>query len=236
MSKSNRARVDDRCKQAGPEGKQQPELRGSGAKNKRKRRAKGRPLAAQPLFTQAQRPIHNTIVARINSKRSLHTISSISFLRLLFLLYASPSIPYHDPKRDSLIALTIRAQHTTMSSDSDLTDLSSELSSVRSSPSPPPTFGYPSPLSSQDNSASVSDSQQESRKRSLDANDLPPAKKRRSVEAKPRRTVHLDLRSHPLQHGTDQTTQLDLLLKTLRKRRKIVVVAGAGISTSAGGE
>ena len=123
-----------------------------------------------------------------------------------------------------------------MNSDSDLTDLSSELSSVRSSLSPPPTFGYPSPQSSQDNSASVSDSQQESRKRSLDPDELAPRKKRKSAEAAPRKTVHLDLRSPQSQHPVDQTAQLNLLLKTLRKRRKIVVIAGAGISTSAGGE
>ena len=123
-----------------------------------------------------------------------------------------------------------------MNSDSDLTDLSSELSSVRSSPSPPPIFNYPSPQSSQDNSANLSDSQQESRKRSSSPHDLPPAKKRRRVEAPPRTTVHLDLRSPLMQPAIDQAAQLNLLLKTLRKRRKIVVVAGAGISTSAGGE
>ncbi|KAL6717956.1 hypothetical protein ACLMJK_004041 [Lecanora helva] len=122
-----------------------------------------------------------------------------------------------------------------MSSDSDLIDLSSELSSVRSSPSPPPSFSYPSPQSSQDISASLSDSQQEFRKRSLTIHDdLPPPKKRRRVEAQPRTTAYLDLRSPPAQPVVDQTAQLDLLLKTLRKKRKIVVVAGAGISTSAG--
>ena len=123
-----------------------------------------------------------------------------------------------------------------MNSDSDLTDLSSELSSVRSSPSPPPTFGYPSPQSSQENNANLSDGQQASRKRSRSPHDLPPAKKRRSTEAAPRTTVQLDLRSSPPQSAIDQTAQIDLLLKTLRKKRKIVVVAGAGISTSAGSE
>lgn len=123
-----------------------------------------------------------------------------------------------------------------MNSDSDLTDLSSELSSVRSSLSPPPTFGYPSPQSSQDHSNNVSDSQELPRKRCLDPSDLPPAKKRKSGEAKPRSTVHLDLRSHDPPSALDQTAELNLLLKTLRKRRKIVVVAGAGISTSAGGD
>ena len=123
-----------------------------------------------------------------------------------------------------------------MNSDSDLTDLSSELSSVRSSLSPPPCFSYPSPQSSQDNRASVSDSQTGARKRSLSPSEFPPAKKRRNAEATPRTTAHLDLRSPPSEPAIDQGAQLNLLLKTLRKRRKIVVVAGAGISTAAGGQ
>ncbi|KAK4691907.1 hypothetical protein P7C71_g5192, partial [Lecanoromycetidae sp. Uapishka_2] len=121
-----------------------------------------------------------------------------------------------------------------MDSDSDssaLTDLSSELSSLRSR-SPSPVFGYPSPQSSQEHNSSCTDSQQGSRKRPRECDDGPPAKKRKSLEAKPRTTVHLDLRSSAA--AIDQTSQLALLLKTLRKRRKIVVIAGAGISTSAG--
>ena len=121
-----------------------------------------------------------------------------------------------------------------MNSDSDLTDLSSELSSVRYSLSPPPDFGYPSPQSSQDYSANAPESRQGSCKRSLDAEDLPTVKKRKRIERAPRTTVHLDLRAQSLALAIDQTPQLDLLLKTLRKRRKIVVIAGAGISTSAG--
>ena len=126
---------------------------------------------------------------------------------------------------------------------SDLTDLSSELSSLRSSPSPPPNhlsspppLDYPSPQSSQDNCALISNAQPVSRKRPCEDHDLPRARKRRSLEARPRTTVHLDLHSPDLQPPIDQATQLALLLKTLRKRRKIVVIAGAGISTSAGGE
>ena len=120
-----------------------------------------------------------------------------------------------------------------MDSDSSLTDLSSDLSSVKSL-SPPPV-DYPSPQSSQDHSTDGSSSPQGSRKRSRSANDSPPRKKRKSVEVKPRTTVHLDLRSPTHLDASDQTSQLNLLLKVLRKRRKIVVVAGAGISTSAGG-
>lgn len=119
-----------------------------------------------------------------------------------------------------------------MDSDSGLSDLSSELSSIRSV-SPPP-LDYPSPQSTQENAESTSSSQDESQKRPLESDDLPPAKKRKSVEAKPRTTVHLDLQSPS--PAADQSSQLALLLKVLRKRRKIVVIAGAGISTAAGGE
>ena len=119
-----------------------------------------------------------------------------------------------------------------MDSDSGLSDLSSELSSVRSV-SPPP-LDYPSPQSTQENNEIIPSSQTGSQKRPRESDDLPPAKKRRSVEAKPRTTVHLDLQ---LPSSTaDQSSQLGLLLKVLRKRRKIVVIAGAGISTAAGGE
>jgi NAD+-dependent protein deacetylase SIR2 len=63
---------------------------------------------------------------------------------------------------------------------------------------------------------------------------MPPARKRRKVERKPRTTQYLDLSSETSQSEYDHRIALDLLLKTLRKRRKIVVVAGAGISVSAG--
>lgn len=119
-----------------------------------------------------------------------------------------------------------------MDSDSGLSDLSSELSSVRSV-SPPP-LDYPSPQSTQENGGNISSSQSESRKHLRESDDLPPAKKRKSVEPKPRTTVHLDLQSPS--PAPDQSSQLGLLLKVLRKRRKIVVIAGAGISTAAGGE
>lgn len=62
----------------------------------------------------------------------------------------------------------------------------------------------------------------------------PPAKKRRTAEPKPRTTEYLDLSLWTEEHVSSQKQQLDLLLKVLRKRRKIVVVAGAGISVSAG--
>jgi NAD+-dependent protein deacetylase SIR2 len=104
----------------------------------------------------------------------------------------------------------------------DLSDLSSDLSSPPSSPIAPPEF-YPTPTPSQDPETSANVEE-----------DMPPARKRRKVEPKARITQHLDLTSDASQSLYDQQTSLEFLLKTLRKRRKIVVVAGAGISVSAG--
>lgn len=72
---------------------------------------------------------------------------------------------------------------------------------------------------------------------SHDASDKdgpPPAKRRRISEKldKGRTTQHLDLRGGAL--DLDQQRQLDRLLNVLHKRQKIVVIAGAGISVSAG--
>jgi NAD-dependent histone deacetylase SIR2 len=72
-----------------------------------------------------------------------------------------------------------------------------------------------------------------SSKRSLEEDaDGKPAKRRKLRQPKPRTTHHLNLQSDELDAG--QKEQLDRLLKVLYKRRKIVVVAGAGISVSAG--
>lgn len=128
------------------------------------------------------------------------------------------------------------------SDDSDLTPLSSPLTSLASSPEPPdflpPQFinPYLTPASSQDHSAcnSGSEKEQDRRKRARANDELPLAKKRKTAEVIPRTTVHLDLRASKLT-PIEPSAQLDLLLKVLRKRRKIVVIAGAGISTSAGG-
>ncbi|KAI5855970.1 Sir2 family histone deacetylase Hst4 [Tricharina praecox] len=59
--------------------------------------------------------------------------------------------------------------------------------------------------------------------------------KRQKSPPKPRETEFLDLRSSdPESIGTDQKRQLDTLMKLLRKKKKIVVIAGAGISVGAG--
>lgn len=107
--------------------------------------------------------------------------------------------------------------YSTMEDDSS--DIS-DLSSPPASPHPPPGF-YPSPPPSQDHE-----------ERSQD--DKPPPRKRRRVEPKPRTTAHLDLTDRTEPSYARQQAQIDLLVKTLRKHRKIVVIAGAGISTSAG--
>ena len=129
----------------------------------------------------------------------------------------------------------------TMDSSSDsLTDLSSsDLSSIGSrSPTPPPFLSYPSPQPSQNCEPEGSSDQQQttSRKRSRNASDDPERKKRKVEGAKPRMTERLDLHGPRDADAPDQSAQLDRLLQMLRKRRKIVVIAGAGISTSAGSE
>lgn len=59
----------------------------------------------------------------------------------------------------------------------------------------------------------------------------PPPRKRRRV-SKERTTEFLDLRTGEV--APDQQEELDRLLHVLHKRQKIVVIAGAGISVSAG--
>ncbi|MCJ1384272.1 hypothetical protein MMC17_007388 [Xylographa soralifera] len=110
--------------------------------------------------------------------------------------------------------------------DDSSSDLSSDLSSTRSM-SPPQD--YPSPVSSQERDPHDSN-MRPSKKRTLEDNEAPVAKKRKTAEPKPRTTEHLDLS----QAMKEQQSQIDILLKVLRKRRKIVVIAGAGISVSAG--
>lgn len=111
-------------------------------------------------------------------------------------------------------------------------DLSSDLSSVGSLS--PPLTDYPSPISSQEFGTAFSVAQPTSKESHRDGDLPPPAKKRKIAEIKPRTTEHLDFRLPPRELAIEQKTQLALLSKVLRKRRKIVVIAGAGISVSAG--
>lgn len=52
----------------------------------------------------------------------------------------------------------------------------------------------------------------------------------------PRQTYHLQLDFERPEHGSDHWPQFDRLMKCLSNKRKIVVIAGAGISVSAGSE
>ncbi|EEH40915.1 Sir2 family histone deacetylase Hst4 [Paracoccidioides lutzii Pb01] len=105
---------------------------------------------------------------------------------------------------------------------------SSDLSSPPTSPSPPPGF-LPTPPPSQGNFEPKSADPP-----ALTQHCAPPTKERRKVEPKPRITKHLDLSLLTQDCSASQTTELGLLLKALQKKRKIVVIAGAGISVSAG--
>jgi hypothetical protein len=107
----------------------------------------------------------------------------------------------------------------------DISDVSSvsDLSSVPSSPRSTPELEsrYPTPSSSQDAEDLPSTRQ-----------DCPPAKKkrRRNPLPKERTTQHLSFSKS----SEDQQDQVRLLFDTLRYQKDIVVIAGAGISTSAG--
>lgn len=57
--------------------------------------------------------------------------------------------------------------------------------------------------------------------------------KRRKVEKKPRTTDYLDLRAG-YSHNEDDEDLVNRLTSTLRQKKKIVIIAGAGISVSAG--
>ncbi|KAL4796365.1 DHS-like NAD/FAD-binding domain-containing protein [Aspergillus venezuelensis] len=97
-------------------------------------------------------------------------------------------------------------------------DDDSVLSDAPSSPIEPPDFFLPSPDES-----------------SAGQGERPPARKKRRVAGpKERRTQLLDLTPRAGLAYADQDEQIDLLVSTIRGHRKIVVIAGAGISTSAG--
>ncbi|KAK1769513.1 DHS-like NAD/FAD-binding domain-containing protein [Phialemonium atrogriseum] len=112
----------------------------------------------------------------------------------------------------------------------------SVLSNSPSLPSSPPIIldasrRYPSPISSTIPSGSASPMKQSDENEICVRTDGPPPAKRRKISpAKPRTTEYVDLESL----GEEDEAQLDRLLSALRKKKKIVVIAGAGISVSAG--
>ena len=100
---------------------------------------------------------------------------------------------------------------------SDVSDLSSVPSSPRSSPDPAKRYLTPS---SQDSPDEVTRQDY-----------CPPAKKRRrNPLPKERTTQYLSF----AKSSAEQPDQVKLLVETLRHQKDIVVIAGAGISTSAG--
>lgn len=122
-------------------------------------------------------------------------------------------------------------------------DNSSRLSMLSHSPSPPPQDDYPrdypSPVSSEDSQleelgTTPSPDDMASTPQPSQSRDNPsPAKKRKlNAETKFKACEHLDISSGEVS-GHDEI-QLERLLKVIHKKRKIVVIAGAGISVSAG--
>ncbi|KAK3181402.1 hypothetical protein K4F52_007264 [Lecanicillium sp. MT-2017a] len=99
---------------------------------------------------------------------------------------------------------------------------------------------YPSPPMSMSADSSGTQSpvkpghQTSSSQRMASDDGSPPAKRRKTAQPKERTTEYLDL-TKPNDELTDEEThQMDRLLTALRKKKKIVVIAGAGISVSAG--
>lgn len=119
--------------------------------------------------------------------------------------------------------------------DSD-SDLSSTHSSRVSSPSPASRYLSP-PISQSSIPGSPCCEMTESSSASQSDREGPPAAKRRRISEKmPRDTRYLDLEQFREQPDEDQAAELDRLLRAIRFKRKIVVVAGAGISVSAGSQ
>ncbi|RYP28859.1 hypothetical protein DL767_007017 [Monosporascus sp. MG133] len=136
------------------------------------------------------------------------------------------------------------------SSSSDLSDPPSSSSEPPSSPlsvltaspviSPRPSLSYGTarPLSPPSSIPSGSASPMKSYSDAVEAEicvnpDGAPPAKRRKTSRKPRTTEHLTLQPPPELSAHDEEL-LDQLTSALRKKKKIVIIAGAGISVSAG--
>ncbi|KAF1840923.1 NAD-dependent histone deacetylase-like protein SIR2 [Cucurbitaria berberidis CBS 394.84] len=117
----------------------------------------------------------------------------------------------------------------------------SEVSFLSRSPTPPdnvtlpfaPQRAYMSPSSSRRTSAKSSPAPEDMPSPpSSNDDDQRPRKRRKMADSKERTANYLDLSSPEVTE--DQLPQLQRLLNVLHKKRKIVVIAGAGISVSAG--
>ena len=119
---------------------------------------------------------------------------------------------------------------------------SSPLSMLSQSPSLPPSplvldasKRYPSPTSSAITSGSASPLKSSDMSDTTDEiqvrGDGPPTKRRRvTAPPRPRTTAYVDLDART----PEDDDHLDRLMCALRKKKRIVVIAGAGISVSAG--
>nr|POE47670.1 nad-dependent protein deacetylase hst4 [Quercus suber] len=120
---------------------------------------------------------------------------------------------------------------------------SSPLSDLGRTPSPPPVYenihvqrpSYPSPPASSQTSSQRSTPTPHNNIRLVMTGDRdgPPLAKRRRIskEPKERVTQHIDLREGTI---PEQEETLQRVMDVLHTRRKIVVIAGAGMSVSAG--
>lgn len=112
-------------------------------------------------------------------------------------------------------------------------DNMSDVSVLSRTPSPPRYMMLPTPPLSRDSPAASPSPSPNTSMTETEEEGPPPAKRRRLSPSVPRETTRLDLRDRDLQ---SQKQEVDRLIKALRNKRKIVVVAGAGISVSAGSE
>ncbi|KAK2612420.1 hypothetical protein QQS21_001524 [Conoideocrella luteorostrata] len=125
---------------------------------------------------------------------------------------------------------SMTATPTTSSPSSPLSNLS-QTPSLPDSPvvSPDATDRYPSP------SSTTASGTQSPIKLGEPADDSPrPAKKRRITPPRERTTTYLDLMKPHDDFTPEDNFHMERLLAALRKKKKVVVVAGAGISVSAG--
>ncbi|KAK7417936.1 hypothetical protein QQX98_004238 [Neonectria punicea] len=126
---------------------------------------------------------------------------------------------------------------------SPLSNLSKTPSLPSSPDMPDPTSRYPSPSSTAGSGTQspikLGDPiyDDDHLRRKLDdasANGLPPAKRRRITPPKERTTEYLDLSKPDSEFSPEDNRRMERLVAALRKKKKIVVIAGAGISVSAG--
>ncbi|KAH7170879.1 DHS-like NAD/FAD-binding domain-containing protein [Dactylonectria macrodidyma] len=129
--------------------------------------------------------------------------------------------------------------------DSAFSSPLSNLSKTPSLPSSPvmpdPTNRYPSPSSTASGTQSpvklgepIYDDDLRRKLDSATDDGPPPAKRRKMTPPKERTTEYLDLTKPDSEASPEDKRRMERLVTALRKKKKIVVIAGAGISVSAG--